>query len=324
MINRRSFTAALAGAAALPLGTHAQAPFPSQPVRAIVSNAPGTGTDITARAITKLLAAKWNVPVFVENKAGAGGALGTDFVAKTTPDGYNILFTTGGHYSFPALYEKLAFDAQADFTPVAQFAQAPIVMFVPADSPFKTVQDVIEASKKAPNSVSYSSPGAGTSSHLAAVMLTTQAGIRMLHVPYKSASQAALEVASGMAQVGFNGTGAVLPLVHAGKVRILAVSSIRRSASLPQVPTMDESGLKGYDFVTAILALVRSGTPAGVVDTIGAAMTEAAASDEFKKLCLAQGLDVAIQGPAELRVSAPKEFAKAKRLVELAGVKAPR
>lgn len=322
MIHRRHFTLATA-AVALPFAARAQA-YPRQPVRAIVSNAPGTGTDIMARFMTNQLGKKWSVPVFVENKAGAGGALATDFVAKSAPDGYNILFTTGAHFSFPALYEKLVFDAKADFTPVAVFAQAPIVVFVPADSPFKTVQDVIDASKKSPNSVSYASPGAGTSSHLAAVMFGLQAGIRMLHVPYKSAPQAALDVASGQVQVGFNGTGVTLPLLQAGKIRILAVSSLKRSATLPQVPTLDESGLKGYDFVTPILALVRAGTPAPVVETIGAALMAAAAQPEFKELCKAQGLDVAVQGPAELKVAAPKEFDKWKRLVDLAGVKAPR
>ncbi|MFF7055122.1 Bug family tripartite tricarboxylate transporter substrate binding protein [Achromobacter spanius] len=298
------------------------APYPEQPVRAIVSNAPGTGTDITARFLANQIAKKWGAPVVVENKAGAGGTLGTDFVAKAAPDGYSILFTTGAHFSFPALYEKLTFDAKADFVPVASVASAPIVMFVPADSPFKTVQDVINASIKAPNDISYASPGAGTSSHLAAVMMTNQAGIQMLHVPYKSASLAALEVASGQVQVGFNGTGVAMPLLHAGKIRILAVSSIKRSATLPQVPTLDESGLKGYDFVTPILALVRSGTPQPTIDAIGAALTEAAAQPEFKDLCQAQGLDVAIQGPAELKASAAKEFDKAKRLVDLAGLKA--
>ncbi len=320
MIHRRSFSVALA-AAALPFAARAQ-DYPKQPVRAIVSNAPGTGTDITARFITRQMSQKWGVPVFVENKAGAGGALATDYVAKAAPDGYNILFTTGAHYGLPALYEKLAFDAQADFIPVAALAQSPIVVFVPADSPFKTVQDLIDAAKKSPNSLSYSSPGGGTSSHLAAVMMNNQAGIRMLHVPYKSASQSALDVASGQVPVGFNGTGAALPLLHAGKIRILAISSRKRSATLPQVPTLDEAGLKGYDFVVPILALVRAGTPASIVDAIGAAATAAAAQPEFQELCKAQGLDVAIQGPAEMKVSAPQEFAKWKRLVTLAGAKA--
>lgn len=321
MIHRRHFI--LTAAAALPFAARASA-YPSQPVRAVVSNAPGTGTDITARFIANQMAKAWGVPVFVENKAGAGGAIGTDYVAKTAPDGTNILFTTGAHFSFPALYDKLAFDAKADFIPVASFAQAPIVVFVPADSPFKTVQDLVDAAKKTPDSLSYASPGAGTSSHLAAVMMATQAGIRMQHVPYKSASLAALEVASGQTQVGFNGTGVTLPLLQAGRIRILAVSSLMRSASLPQVPTLDESGLKGYEFVTPILALVRAGTPAPTVQAIGAAMTAAAAQPEFLELCKAQGLDVAIQGPAALQVSAPREFDKWKRLVDLADVKATR
>lgn len=320
MIQRRRFTLA-AACAGLPFMARAAA-YPSQPVRAIVSNAPGTGTDITARFLANQMGKKWGQAMVVDNKAGAGGVLGTDLVAKAPADGYTVLFSTGAHFSLPALYSKLNFDARADFIPVAAFAQAPIVVFVPADSPFKTVQDLIAAAKKAPDSLSYSSPGPGTSSHLAAVMMTSQAGIRMLHVPYKSASQAALEVASGQAQVGFNGTGPTLPLLQAGKIRILAVSSLKRSAALPQVPTLDESGLKGYDFVTPILALVRAGTPAPIVAALGEALTAAAGLPEFKDLCLAQGLDVSIQGPADLKLTAPKEFDKAKHLIELAGVKA--
>jgi len=323
MNNFRQFLLPVVAAMALPLATHA-ADYPAQPVHAIVSNAPGTGTDVTARFIANQMGKQWGRSVVVENKAGAGGTLATDYVHKSAPDGYNILFTTGAHFSFPALYPDAGFDAQADFTPVAAFAQAPIVMFVPADSPFKTVRDVIDAAKQSPNSVSYSSPGAGTSSHLAAVMMASQAGIQMLHVPYKSASQAALEVASGQSQVGFNGTGVTLPLLRAGKIRMLAVTSLKRSASLPDVPTMAEAGLEGYDFVTPILALVRSGTPQFAVDAIGAAMTAAARLPEFRDLCQAQGLDVAIQDPAQLKVSAPQEFDKARRLVELAGVKAAR
>lgn len=320
MIQRRHFALATA-CAGLPIMVRAAA-YPSQPVRVTVSNAPGTGTDITARFLATQMSKQWGQPVFVENKAGAGGALGTDFVAKSAPDGANVLFTTGAHFSFPALYDKLPFDARADFTPVAVFAQAPIVLFVPVASPFKTVHDVIAAAQRAPNTVSYSSPGSGTSSHLAAVMMAHQAGIRMLHVPYKSASQAALEVASGQAQVGFNGTGVTMPLLHAGKIRILAVSSIKRSPMLQQVPTLEEAGLKGYDFVTPILALVRAGTPQPIVDAVGAGVTAAAALPDFRELCKLQGLDVAIQGPAELKVSAPREFDRVKSLVDLAGAKA--
>jgi len=322
MITSRFFIA-IAISAVLPFAAQAKA-YPDQPVRAIVSNSPGTGTDITARFIANQMGKELGASVVVENKAGAGGSLGTDYVGKTSPDGYNILFTTGAHFSFPVLYDKLSFDAKTDFTPVASFAQAPIVMFVPADSPFKTVQDVIDASKKTPGNVSYSSPGTGTSSHLAAVMMSSLADIDMMHVPYKSASQAALEVASGQTQVGFNGTGVTLPLLHAGKIRILAVTSLKRSASLPDVPTLDESGLKGYDFVTPILALVRAGTPQSIVDTLGTAITNVASMPEFEELCKSQGLDVAIQGPVQLQRSMPQEFDKWKRLVDLSGIKSVR
>jgi len=310
----------VAAAIVLPLSSQAEN-YPAQPVRAIVSNAPGTGTDVTARFLANQMGTQWGVPVIVENKAGAGGTLATQYVSQTAPDGYDILFTTGAHFSFPALYANTGFNARTDFTPVAAFAQAPIVLFVGAGSAFKTVQDVIDAARQSPGKISYSSPGTGTSSHLAAVMMAAQAGVRMLHIPYKSASQAALEVASGQAQVGFNGTGVALPLARAGKIRILAVTSLKRSASLPDVPTLDEAGLKGYDFVTPILALVRAGTPQATVDAIGKAMTDAANLPAFRELCQAQGLDVAVQGPAQLKVSAPREFDKAQHLVELAGLK---
>lgn len=321
MINRRSFSAAVA-IATLPFAAQAGT-YPNQPVRAIVSNAPGT--DTTARFLANQMGKQWGVSVFVENKVGAGVIPGTDLAAKTAPDGHNILFTTGAHFSFPAPRDKLAFDANADFTPVASFAQAPIVMYVPADSPLKAVHDGIDAAMKATDSVSYSSPGAGTSSHLAAVTMGTQAGIRMLHVPYKSASQAELEVASGQTQVGFNEAGVTLPLLQAGRIRTLAVSSLKRSASVPQVPTLDELVLKGYDSVTPILALVRTGTTAPIVEAFGAAMMAAAAAavPEFGELCKAHELDVAIQGPAGMKDSAPKEFDKWRRLVEMAAVKAP-
>lgn len=315
-------TTILIGLAALALHFPVAATnYPEQPVRIIVSNAPGTGTDLTARFLASEMAKKWKSSVVVENKAGAGGTLGTDFVAKRAADGYSVLFTTGAHFSFPALYKNTDFDAQADFIPVATVASAPIVMFVPANSPFITVQDVIDKSIKAPREISYASPGAGTASHLAAVMMSQQAGIDMLHVPYKSASLAALEVASGQVDVGFNGTSVALPLLDAGRIRILAVSSIKRSATLPQIPTLDESGLKDYDFSTPIIALMRSGTPQSIVHSVGAALTDAAGQSEFAVLTQALGLDVAIQGPEEIQASAHKEFDKAKRLVDLAQVK---
>lgn len=324
MITRRLFTAA-AAAAALPFPMAARASsYPQQSVRAVVVNAPGTGTDTTTRFVANHMSKAWNSAVVVENKVGAGGTIGTEFVAKSAPDGYNILFTTGAHYSFPVLYEQLSFNTVADFTPVANIAQSAIAVFVPADSPFKTIGDVFAAARKNPGGVSYTTPGAGTSSHLAAALMNSMAGISMQHVPYKSASQAVLEVANGQAPVGVNGIVSILPLLRGGKVRALAVTSQKRSQLLPEVPTLDEAGLKGYEFVVPILALVRAGTPEPIVKTIGAAVTAAAATPEFRALCQAQGLDVKILGPAEMHAEMPKEFAKWKRVAELAGAREQR
>ena len=324
MSTRRSFLAALVAVASLaPLAAYS-ADFPKQQVRVVVSNAPGTGTDTTARFIANDLSKQWGVPVVVENRPGAGGAIATEFVNKQPADGYTILFNTGAHYSYPATLTQPPFDASKDLTLVSSFVQAPIAMFVAADSPFKTVQDVLDAAKKKPQSVSFSTPGTGTSSHLAAVLLLSQTGVDMLHVPYKSASQAALEVASGQAQVGFNGTSSTLPLVQSGRIRILAVTGAQRSASLPDVPTMAEAGVKGYEFVTPILALVPAGTPEPVVQTIASAIEKAARTPEFKNLVQGMGMDPIVRGPEQLKASAQADFDQAKRLAELAGVAANR
>lgn len=323
MINRRVFSAATAAAVvacSLPLAALA-AGYPQQPVRAIVVNAPGTATDTTARAVATQLGKAWGMPVVVENKAGAGGVIGTEFVAKSAPDGYTILFTTGGHYSLPVMYDKLPFNVQDDLLPVATIAQSPIVVFVPADSPLKTIQDFFAAAKKEPGRVRYSTPGQGTSSHLAAALMNSMAGIQAAPVHYKSASQAVLDVGSGQVEAGVNGTATILPLLKAGKIRVLAISSLKRSALLPEVPTLDESGLKGYEFVVPVLALVRAGTPAATAKTIGSAIAAAAATPEFKELCMAQGLDAKPMGPDEMRTEAPKEFAKWKQVAELAGAR---
>jgi len=315
----RSLMAALAVTALAPVAAHATE-FPKQQVRVVVSNAPGTGTDTTARFIANELNKQWNQPVVVENRPGAGGAIATEYVTKQPADGYTILFNTGAHYSYPATIAQPSFDAAKDLILVSSFVQAPIAMFVAADSPFKTVQDVMDAAKKQPQGVSFSSPGTGTSSHLAAVLLMSQTGVDMLHVPYKSASQAALEVASGQAQVGFNGTSSTLPLVQSGRIRILAVTGAQRSATLPDVPTMAEAGVRGYQFVTPVLAAVPAGTPSSVVQTLGEAIARAAKAPDFRTLVEGMGMDVVVRGPEELKAAAPRDFKQAKRLAELAGV----
>jgi tripartite-type tricarboxylate transporter receptor subunit TctC len=317
-MKRRTFTAV----SALALSGLARAQsFSDKPIRAVVMNAPGTATDALARFLANHLGRQLNTSVVVENKVGAGGTLATDYVAKSSPDGTTVLVTNGAHYTFPWLFDKLPYDAAADFTPVAMFAQSTLSMIVPTDSPFRTVQDVIAEARKNPGKLSFSSAGAGTASHIAGALLASRAGVTIEHIPYKVASQGLLDVASNQVQMGFGGMAGTLPLIKGGRVRALAVTSLKRSALLPAVPTIDESGLPGYEVVSPVFTLVRAGTPAAVVNTLANSIMAAASTAEFRELCGGQGLDVEILGPAAMQAAMPREFAKWKGLVALAGAK---
>ena len=321
MYSRRTF--ALAGGAALALPRFAWADkFPDKPVRLVVMIAPGTATDVLTRAVATQMSKQWNIPVLVDNKAGAGGVIGTDFVAKSAPDGYTVLVTNGGHYANAALNEALPYNAQGDFAPVAQFALSALVVAVSVNSPYHTMQELIAAAKQHPGTLSYSSAGNGSASHLAGALMASMANISLKHIPYKSASQAVVDGVSGQIDIVVNGMSGTLPLSKADKLRPLAVTSLKRSALLPNVPTLDEVGLAGYELISPIFALVRVGTPAPVVQSIASALTAAAASPEFKELCQVQGLDVDILDTAALQTAVPKEFAKWKKLVAMAGAKA--
>ncbi|MGE4244155.1 Bug family tripartite tricarboxylate transporter substrate binding protein [Ramlibacter sp.] len=319
MIQRRQFAAA-ASLAALPGWAFAQS-LTDKTVRAVVMNAPGTATDSIARFLAPHVGKATGATVVVENKVGAGGTLGTDYVAKQPADGTTLLVTNGAHYTFPWLFDKLPYDAAADFMPVANVALSTLSMFVPADSPLRTVQDVIAEAKKNPRKLSFSSAGQGTASHIAGALFNSRAGVEVAHVPYKVASQGLLDTASGQVQLGYGGMAGSLPLIKSGKLRALAVTSLKRSALLPNVPTLDESGLKGYEVVSPVFALVRAGTPAPIVAALANGVIAAAQTAEFKELCNTQGLDVEVVNTAGMREAMPREFAKWKNLVALAGAK---
>lgn len=319
MINRRIFMSALAALALH--GSALASDFPDKPVKLVVMNAPGTATDNMARFIAGHMAKQWNSPVVVENKLGGGGTIGTNYVAKAPADGTTVLFTNAAHYIFPVLYRNLPYDAQADFTPVAKIGQTPSLMLLPADSPYQTVQDVIAAARANPGQLSFSSSGTGTSPHLAGALFNSMAKVDIQHVPYKSASQAILDVAGKQVELGFNGVTGPLGLIKEGRIRPLAVTSPKRSRLLPDVPTLAESGLPGYAIETAVFALVPANTPEAIVNRISEAMIAAAKTTEFEELCNSAGIDIDIVGPAGMKAAMPGQFDKYRELVTLAGIK---
>ncbi|MGY2488642.1 tripartite tricarboxylate transporter substrate binding protein [Cupriavidus sp. CP313] len=317
MMSRRTCLQLLPALAALPLSALAQA-YPSHPVRLIVPLSPGSGTDVVARYMSAELAKALGGSFVVENRMGASGIIGTDFVAKAPADGYTILFNYAAHYS-NQFVEKTPYDAVADFEPVARLASSAMVLVTAANSPFRNVQDLIAAAKRKPGGLSYGSPGNGTTPQMAAVLMSSMAGIQMTHVPYKAPAQVVVDVAGGQLDVGFGGVATSLPLVKAGRLRVLAVTSKQRSGYFPDAPTLDEAGLKGYEMVTPIWAFARRGTSQAIVAQLSEVMTRAAAAPAFKAFCTSQGLEVDIQDAARARASAPAELERWKKLVALAG-----
>lgn len=323
MMLRRTFAGAAALAALATLaGPALAADFPDgKPIRIIVATGVGSGSDLTARQIAAGLLKDWNSPIVVENKTGAGGVIGTDFVAKAPPDGYTLLATYAQHYT-NQLVMKTPYDAVRDFEPVARIANSALAISVAANSPYKSLKDVIEAARKKPGIITYGSSGNGTTSHMAAALFEHMAGIKLNHVPYKAPGQVALDAAAGQIDLSFNGMSSVLPLIKGGRLRALAVTTAQRSQSLPDVPTVAELGYPGYEAASPVWIFAPRGTPQPIVNKLSDAITQAAKAPAFKELCLNQGLEVDIQDAATAKAAGPGELEKWRKLMSVAGAKA--
>lgn len=320
MITRRQF--AYAGLAGVALPSYVMAaPFTSQTIKVIVPNSPGPGTDVLGRFFATYMSKQWNSPVIVENKAGSGGMIATDFAAKAPPDGTVILITTSAHFTYPYLYAKLPFDPVNDFVPVAQFIQGAFAVVVAPNSPFKTIQDLIAEAKRKPGTISFASSGAGSPTHLAGAMFGEMAGINIVHVPYKNSSQVLTDLIGGQLQMGLVGTSTAMSMIKAGKLRALAVTAPQRVPALADVPTLDESGVRGYDVTSPIFAVTRAGTPEATVSEISRIMLEAAKTLEFKEIADKLGYVMDLQDSAKMRSNMTGEFAKWKRMVDISGAK---
>ncbi|HSW19871.1 MAG TPA: tripartite tricarboxylate transporter substrate binding protein [Ramlibacter sp.] len=317
MFSRRSFLVGLPAAGALlTRSAFAQVPWPDRSIRFIVPVAAGAGTDLVARQVSMALNKMWNTASIVDNKPGAGGALGTDYVAKAAPDGYTLLVTFSAHYTTP-LIDKTPYDPVADFEPIARLASSPLFMVTAADSPFRSAGDVLAASRRSPRSVTYASAGQGTPSHMSGALLESIAGIQMVHAPYKNGSQAMIETGNGQVNVAFSGA-ASLPLVKSGRLRLLAITSATRSAHLPDVPTLNESaGIQGYELSSPIWAMAPRGTPDGVRNKLSDALGVITAAPEFKALCASQYLEQDYQSAALAKTATAGDAAHWRRLVQL-------
>lgn len=298
---RFRFVAALAGialfAAAL-TGAHAQS-WPSRGLRIVVPFAPGGSTDIFARLVGDRLATALGQPVVIDNRPGAGGNIGADAVAKAPADGYTLLMATTGVMAINnAMYKNLAYDAEKDLKPVIYIASITNVLIVPADSPLKSVGDVTGAAKAAPGRLSFASSGAGSSTHMSAELFRLMTGTELLHIPYKGSGQAMPDVISGRVSMMFENMPGAVGHIKGGKVRVLAVTGLQRTPAMPDVKTVAESGVPGYESLSWSGIAAPAATPPEVIARLNREINAILANPEMRQKLAEQGSE-AVGGTPE-------------------------
>lgn len=279
----------------------AQPQFPTKPIRLVVPFSAGSATDILARIISSKMGEGGTYQVIVDNRPGAGGTLGATTVAKSAPDGYTLILVSVSHAINATLYPKLGYDTVKDFAPVSLVASVPNVLVVNTGSPYKSVHDLVAAAKARPGVMNFDSAGSGSSTHLSGEMFKMQAGIDIVHIPYKGTGEALTDVMAGRGDMMFAPTVSAMPFVKQGKLRALAVSTSKRAGALPDISTVAESGLPGYVFDSWFGVLAPAGTPKEIVSALNAEIAKALAAPDVRERLAAQG--------AEPRGSTPQEFA---------------
>ncbi|AOB31330.1 hypothetical protein AKI39_12500 [Bordetella sp. H567] len=286
-------TARLVAALCVALASaHAQAQVNTKTMTVYVPFSAGGSVDIVARLIGLQLGTERGISVVVENRPGAGGTIATALVARAKPDGMTLLAHHQGVVYNSALYDNLSFDTRKDLTPVAVVGVTPNVLVVPATSDIKTMADFLAQAKAHPGRLNFGSAGVGSNGHLAMEMLQSEAGIKLTHVPYKGMPQAVSDVASGQIQAVLTTIPAALPFIRSGRVRALATSGLKRSSVLPELPTIDESGVKGFEYLPWYGFLAPSGTPETVLDGLSASIVAAAKQPDIEKKLELNGIEV--------------------------------
>ena len=294
--------------------------YPNKPVRMIVPFPPGGGTDILSRVIASKLTevSKWSV--VPDNRAGAGGTIGITEAVKSAPTGYDMVMGQKDNVVLgPYLYKSLPWNPTRDLTPVAHVAYTPIVIATAANSPYKTLADVVAAAKKNPSKITYGSPGNGTSIHLAGVMLEKAAGIQLTHVPYKGSNPAMMDALSGNVDLLVSSVPSAIGQIKAGKMRAIAVTSAARSTSLPETPTLAESGLKCFNVSTWYGIFMPRNTPTPIVNKVNAEVNKLLAMPEVKEAILTQGAEPKAMSVQAFEQFFQSDFKANKAIVEASG-----
>ncbi len=310
---KRTVIAIAAAAAALGTGSVAAQAYPVKPIRFLVGYAPGGGTDIMARVVAAKLTESLSQQVIVDNRPGANANLAAGIAARATPDGHTVMMISVSHAISKPLYKKLDYDLERDFTPLINISSVPMFVVVPPSSPAKSVADVIALAKAKP--VNYASSGEGSPEHIAAEMFKGMTRTAMTHVAYKGGAPSALALISGEVQLGFNTAPVAVPHIKSGKMRAIAVTSAKRNPALPEVPTVAESGVSGYDMINWYGSVLPAGTPAVAVNRLNADMNKALKMADVQQRLAALGADPLGGSAAEFGRYIKSEIVKYTRVV---------
>jgi tripartite-type tricarboxylate transporter receptor subunit TctC len=273
--------------------------YPSRPVRVVVPFSPGGAVDGPMRVIAQELSKRLGQQVIVDNKPGAGATIGTEVVAKAPPDGYTLLLASQTNAISATLYPKLSYDPIEDFTPISLIGREPGVLVVHPSLPVKTFQEFVAYAKERPGRIDYASSGNGSGQHLFVALLASMTGMKMNHVPYRGSGQATADLLGGQVQMSIPGTAGMVGHIKAGKLRALAVTGAKRSPQLPDVPTVMESGVPGYEAYVWMGLLAPKGTPAAIIDKLFRELTQVLATSEVKTYMASAGIEVVGSTPAE-------------------------
>lgn len=315
------YTLAAAAAATMAMAVHAATPYPTKPIRIIVAYTPAGATDILARVVGQKLTENWGQPVIVDNRAGAAGNIGTEVAAKANPDGYTLIMGTAGTHGINvSLYRQLNWHPLRDFAPVGLVAMVPNIMVVNNALPFKSVKDLITYAKANPGKLSYGSPGNGSTAHLSMELFKSMTGTNLLHIPYKGSAGVLADVMGGQIAVTIDNMPPYLPQVKAGKIRALAVSPAKRSTAAPDIPTIAEAGVPGYDSGAWFGLLAPAGTPKDIVNKLSVETARILKMPDVNKRISELGGEPVGSTPEEFAALIKSEIAKWAKVIKDANV----
>jgi len=294
--------------------------YPVKPIRLVVGQAPGGATDVIARLVAPRFGEHLGQSVVVENRTGAAGSIGAAFVAKSPPDGYNLLVISSSHAITPSLYKDLPFDPVKDLAPVTLIAEAPFLLVVHPSMPAQSVKALIALAKAKPGALNFASGGNGSSGQLAGELFKYLTGVDMVHVPYKGAGPALVDVIAGQVHMTFASVLSSLPHVKSGRLRPLGVTSAKRSVAIPELPTLAEAGIKGYRTTTWYGLLAPANTPAPIINRLSGEMRKLVESGDVKNRILADGAEPVGGTPNQFQEHLASEMARAREIIQRAGL----